>query len=128
MVENSSCFTIEEHDTELVKEIQEKGGEVYVAGKGGVSGALMVEKMSELGYQTVYSSAGPKINHLLLAGGVLDRQYLTYANRLLGGSTYASILEGELLDPPADLKIMGIYLDPAGLDGLGQLFVVYDRV
>jgi hypothetical protein len=64
---------------------------------------------------------------VLLADGVLDRQYLPYANRLLGGNTYASILEGELLDPPADLKISSIYFDLTSLDGLGQLFVVYDR-
>ena len=120
-------FTTKGHDVERVKEIEKKGGEVYVAGEGGVSGALMVEKMSELGYRTVYSSAGPKINHLLLAGGVLDRLYVSHANRLLGGSTYASILEGELLTPPVDLKINSIYYDPAGVDGLGQLFVVYDR-
>ena len=68
-----------------------------------------------------------RINHLLLAGGVLDRLYVTLANRLLGGRTYASILDGELLDPPADLKINNIYYDTAGVDGLGQLFVVYDR-
>ena len=121
-------FTIEGHAPERIEEIRAKGGEVFVTGKDSVSGALMVDKMSELGYQTVYSSAGPKINHLLLAGGALDRLYLTYANRLLGGSTYASILEGELLNPPTDLKINSIYYDPAGVDGLGQLFVVYDRV
>jgi hypothetical protein len=71
-----------------------------------------------LGYKTVYSSVGPKINQLLSAVGLFNRLYLTYAIHLLGGNTYVSFLEAELLDPPADLKITNIYLDPTSLDGL----------
>jgi riboflavin biosynthesis pyrimidine reductase len=84
--------------------------------------------MTERGYRTVYSSAGPKVLHLLLAARVLDRLYLTHANRLLGGENYASIVEGTLLEPAAGFEIDRIYLDPAALDGLGQLFVSYNRV
>lgn len=83
----------------------------------------MVQRMTELGYQTIYSGAGPKILHLLLIGSVFKRLYLTYANRLLGGQPYASILEGLLLDPAVKLKINTIYLDSDGMDGLGQLFI-----
>ena len=63
---------------------------------------------------------------MLLAGGALDRLYLTYANRLLGGKTYATILEGEPFTPPPGLALKALYHDPVALDGLGQLFAVYE--
>jgi hypothetical protein len=88
----------------------------------------MFEKILKLVHQTIYSSERPKNNHLLLASGVLDRQYLACANRLMGGNAYSSILDDELLDPPADQKIYSIYFDLTSLDGVGQLFVVYDRI
>jgi riboflavin biosynthesis pyrimidine reductase len=80
-----------------------------------------------LGYRTIYSAAGPKVLHLLLEGGVLDRLYLTIANRLLGGKPYASIVDGELLEPAVDMQLNTVYYDPYGLGGLGQLFVSYNR-
>ena len=101
-------------------------GKVIVAGQTSVDGGTMVQHLTELGYHTVFSSTGPKVLHLLLAGGVLDRLYLTHANRLLGGQPYASIVEGPLLAPPSDLKIDTIYLDPDALAGLGQLLVSYN--
>ena len=82
--------------------------------------------MSELGYKTIYSSAGPKILHLLIAGRVLNRLYLTYANRLLGGKPYSSIVEGDLFDPAVDATLNSIDFDSQGVDGLGQLFISYD--
>lgn len=121
-------FTTANPDRERVEEIETQAGQVLVAGEKGVDGARMVQQLNELGYQTVYSAAGPKVLHLLLAGGVLDRLYLTHANRLLGGQPYSSILEGRLLEPAADYKIGTLYLDPHGLDGLGQLCVSYRRV
>jgi riboflavin biosynthesis pyrimidine reductase len=121
-------FTTANPDPERVKEIEGQAGQVIVAGEDSVDGAVMVQKMSELGYRTVYSGAGPKIMHLLSAGGVLDRLYLTQANRMLGGQPYSSLVEGPLFEPAVDLKIGTAYLDAAGLDGLGQLFVAYDRV
>lgn len=119
-------FTTANPDTHRVQEIEAQAGQVIVAGKTSVDGATMVQHLTELGYQTVYSSTGPKVLHLLLAGGVLDRLYLTHANRLLGGHPYASIVEGPLLATPSDLKINTIYLDPDGPAGLGQLLVSYN--
>lgn len=119
-------FTIDGQAPDRLKEIETKGGEVYLVGEETVDSRLMIEKMDELGYRTIYSAAGPKIHHMLLTGGILNRLYLTYANRILGGQPFASILEGELLTNPVELRINCIYYDPEGLDGLGQLFVSYD--
>lgn len=118
-------FTVANPDPQRVGAIEAKGGKVIVAGQNSVNGLTLVEHLSELGYQTVYSSTGPKVLHLLLEAGVLDRLYLTHASRLLGGKTYSSIVEGSALNPPADLKIETIYCDSEGIDGLGQLFVSY---
>jgi riboflavin biosynthesis pyrimidine reductase len=121
-------FTTTQPNLERVREIETKAGQVIVAGETSVAGDQMVQRITELGYQTVYSAAGPKVLHLLLAGGVLDRLYLTHANRLLGGQPYSSIVEGDLLEPAFDMTLNTVYYDPRGVDSLGQLFVSYNRV
>lgn len=121
-------FTTANPDPERVEEIEAKAGQVIVAGGDSVSGEQMVQHMAELGYKTVYSAAGPKVLHLLLTGGVLDRLYLSYAHRILGGQPYSSIIEGDLLQPAIDMTLNTIYFDAYALNGLGQLFVSYDRV
>jgi riboflavin biosynthesis pyrimidine reductase len=120
-------FTTANPDRSRVAEIESGAGQVIVAGDKSVDGATMVQRMAELGYRTVYSASGPKVLHLLLAGGVLNRLYLTCANRLLGGRPFSSIVEGPLFETVVDLQINTIYLDPHALDGLGQLFVSYER-
>ena len=121
-------FTTADPDLERVAEIESKAGKVYVAGEQSVDGRRMVRTMGELGYRSVYSATGPKVLHLLLEARVLNRLYMTYANRILGGAPFATIVDGELLSPAVDVHLRNIYLDPHALDGLGQLFVVYDCV
>ena len=102
--------------------------QVVEAGKERVEGATLVQRMSELGYNTIYSATGPKVLHLLLAGGVLNRLYLTLANRILGGQPFSTIVEGSLFEKGLDLRMDSMYFDSAALGGLGQLFIAYDRV
>jgi len=71
-----------------VREIESQAGPVIVAGKKSVSGALLKQRIQASGYQTVYSAAGPQVLHLLLEGDVLDRLYMTFANRILGGEEF----------------------------------------
>jgi len=110
-----------------VREIEAGGGQVIIAGESQVSAAQVAQDLAELGYLTVYLTAGPKVLHLLLAGGVMDRLYLTYANRILGGQPYLGLVEGSLLEPAFNLTLDRLYYDPYGLDGLGQLFASYNR-
>jgi riboflavin biosynthesis pyrimidine reductase len=121
-------FTDAGSDPKRVEQIEAQAGQVIVAGESGVDGSLLVKHLARLGYHTVYSAAGPRILHLLAGKGVLDRLYLTYASRMLGGQPFSSILEGPTLTPALDLKIHHIYLDPQALDGSGQLFLSYDRI
>jgi riboflavin biosynthesis pyrimidine reductase len=120
-------FTTANPDPKRVEEIETKAAQVIVAGEKSVSGGLMVKRMTELGYRTIYSAAGPKILHLLLVDNVLDRLYLTYTNRLLGGQPFSSIVEGDLLSPAGDMTLNAVYFDSYGLDGIGQLFISYNR-
>ncbi len=120
-------FTTERVDAQRVRDVEAQGVPVVVAGTDTVRGDRLIQAMGSLGYHTIYSAAGPQVLHLLLAANVLDRLYLTLAQRLLGGAPFASILEGPRLDPPPGLHLHSVCFDPAGLDGLGQLFLAYDR-
>lgn len=120
-------FTVADPDSQRVKEIEAKGIPVIIAGDESVSGEQLVRQLSGLGYQTIYSAAGPQVLHLLLADNVLDRLYLTFAHRILGGQPYSSLLEGDLLSPASDMSLNTVYFDPSGLNGLGQLFISFDR-
>ena len=93
-----------------------------------MNGRLLATRLFELGYRTVYNATGPKVLHLLLAGGALDRLYLTHASRILGGQPFSSIVEGKLLEPPIDFLLSSAYLDPHALEGVGQMFTQYNRV
>lgn len=122
-------YTTANPDEERVAEIEAQAGEVVVAGgEGSVDGARMVRDMAERGYGTIYSAAGPKILHMLVSGGVLDRLYLTLAPRLLGGEPYATVVEGGLFAPAVGMALFSLYRDGHGLDGLGQIFLAYDCV
>jgi len=120
-------FTTANADPQRVAEIESQAVPVIVAGETTVLGSQLVGRLSELGYQIVYSAAGPKVHHLLLEDGVLDRLYLTHANRLLGGQRFSSIVEGNLFSPAVDMTLNTIYYDSFGLDGLGQIYLSYVR-
>lgn len=109
------------------RELEMQAGQVIVAGENEVSGRQVVNALSEIGYRTIFMGTGPRVHHLLLSDDVLDRLYTTFAHRLLGGQPFSSLVEGELLDPAVDLKLYALYYDPHALDGLGQLFLAYNR-
>jgi riboflavin biosynthesis pyrimidine reductase len=120
-------FTTANADPQRLAEIESQNVSVIVSGETTVLGSQLVGRLSELGYRIVYSAAGPKVHHLLLEDGVLDRLYLTHANRLLGGQRFSSIVEGQLFSPAVDMTLNTIYYDSFGLDGLGQIYLSYDR-
>ncbi|MEM7113139.1 MAG: dihydrofolate reductase family protein [Chloroflexota bacterium] len=120
-------FTSETADQARINALERQGAQVFVVGKQGANGRLLVDKLSQLGYNTIYNATGPKVLHLLLAASVLHRLYLTFANRLLGGHPFSSIVEGDVLVPPADFVLTSLFFDPAALHGLGQLFSCYTQ-
>lgn len=122
-------FTTAGLNPDRAKEIEKKGVHVVAAGdRTGVNGNTMIDYLTEQGYRIIFSSAGPKVFHLLMASKVLNRLYITYASRILGGESYADIVKGALLEPAVNFNLNSLYLDPAGPDGQSQLFFAFDRL
>ncbi len=119
--------TTEQADPDRLRELSGKC-EIHQLGKERVEGGRMVDRLHSLGFRLVYNSTGPRVQHMLLAGAMIDRMYLTHANRLLGGESYATVVEGPLFDPAPGYRLHTAYHDPAALDGLGQLFLSYELV
>jgi riboflavin biosynthesis pyrimidine reductase len=119
-------FTAEAADPQRLAALRART-DVFLTGKISVDGKLLVEQLSQRGLSFIYNATGPKVNHLLLQAGVLNRLYLTHANRLLGGEPFSTIVQGDLLNPPVGMKMDSLYFDSAALQGDGQLLVVYDQ-
>ncbi|MGH2537348.1 MAG: RibD family protein, partial [Candidatus Promineifilaceae bacterium] len=83
-------FTTGRHDQRRLRAIEARAGQVRIVGEDRAEGRHLAHALADLGYGLVYSAAGPQILHMLLSGRVLDRLYLTYANRILGGERYAT--------------------------------------
>jgi riboflavin biosynthesis pyrimidine reductase len=120
-------FTGGKADPAEVMALEAQTGEVVVAGDERVEGARLRKALTDRGYRTVYSAAGPKVLHALASDGVLDRLYLTFTGRILGGQTFATFVGGPSFSPPVDMRLNAVYFDPHGLDGLGQLFTSYNQ-
>ena len=114
-------------DVKRVRKLATQVGQVFVAGDDKVEGRRFVELMADLGYRVIYSAAGPKIAHMLLVSGVLDRLYLTQVSRVLGGAPFSSIVEGPLLENAVDLPLRTLYYDATNMENPGQLFSCYGR-
>jgi len=123
-----SVVTTRSADPERVKVIQDQAGSVLFAGDTTVTGESLVEALMSAGYRIIYNTSGPKVLRLLLASGMLQRLYLTTTSRILGGSPFSSIVEGDLLQPALDFKLNSLYYDAHAPDGASQLFSSYDSV
>jgi riboflavin biosynthesis pyrimidine reductase len=120
-------FTTERADKARLAALEQAGAQVIAAGEERVQGHLLAAALAARGKRVVYSTAGPKVHHLLLSAGLIERLYLSYAPRALGGEPFATIVQGPLLEPPVDFRLLELHFDPHGLQGLGQLFAVYQR-
>ena len=115
-------------DPDRARQLEDNGVRVIYAGDGVlVDGAEMVKQLASAGYRSLYAIAGPGVFHTLVAGGILDRLYLTLACQLLGGQDFDTLLHGDALLPAAGLSMTALHHDPIAPDG-GQLFGVFEPV
>jgi riboflavin biosynthesis pyrimidine reductase len=121
-------FTTESANQEKVENLMEQGARVLSSGSNDVDGSLVLQNLESHGFRVVYSTAGPRVAHLLLRSRILDRLYLTFAHRLLGGSPFTTIVEGQPLTPPVDFRLSSLVHDPHALDGSGQLYASFTRI
>ncbi|MEM7333249.1 MAG: dihydrofolate reductase family protein [Chloroflexota bacterium] len=119
-------FTTSTAPHKQLNRLRQETDHLYITGEQSVDGQQLVNQLKELGYQAIYNATGPKVMHLLLKANVVNRLYLTYAHRLLGGNPFASIVEGELLETAVTAQLNALYLDTAFEDNFSQLFASYD--
>jgi riboflavin biosynthesis pyrimidine reductase len=131
LLEEGRCVVVvstESADADRLMAMEEKVGDVILAGKKHVEGDALLEGLSQRAYKTIYNTSGPKVHHLLLKSDGIDRLYLTFAHRILAGFPFSSIVEGPLLEPPVDFNLRSLHLDPHAHGDLGQVFASYERV
>lgn len=117
-------------DSEALKVIQGTGARVIRVGNGGamVNGKVLIDVLAEEGFRSIYSIAGPGVFKTMIDARVLDRLYLTQVHRLIGGDSFDTLLEGDLIDQPVDFELRGLYYDQHAGDAGAQLFGVYDTI
>lgn len=120
-------FTTENADSDRKLALAGQGAEIVIAGEQDVSGQALISGLQENGCRLIYSTAGPKIFHLLVTAGFLDRIYLTITQRMLGGEPFATIMEGSQLSPPADFTLRSLFFDPQAPADVGQYYAAFDR-
>jgi riboflavin biosynthesis pyrimidine reductase len=110
-----------------IETLRANGIEVIFAGSDTkVEGRLMIEKLAESGYQSIYAIAGPAVFHTLLKAGVIDRLYLTISQHILGGTRFDTLTQGEPLNPAQGMRLAGLYHDAHGTTGADQLLGFYE--
>ena len=119
---NIIVVTGSDADAGRIRRLENAGIRIVIAGHDRrVDGRQMVEQLARAGYRSIYAIAGPEVFHTLLAGETVNRLYLTLACQLLGGNDYDTLLEGDLLNPAAGMRLIALYHDPHAPAG-GQLF------
>lgn len=120
--------TGDDADPQALQAIRDTGARILSTGPGkGVDGGLLIDELAQEGFRSIYSIAGPGILKTLLSAGRLDRLYLTQVHRLIGGRSYDTLLESELVEPPADFMLQALYYDEPYKDEVGQFFSVYEN-
>ncbi len=79
--------------------------------------AALAEVRARWGVRTVLCEGGPHLNGELLAAGLVDEMFLSFAPLLAGGAAAASprIVEGPELDPPARLRLAHVWESESNL-------------
>jgi riboflavin biosynthesis pyrimidine reductase len=119
-------ITTEESDAARKQELEALSIVVLECGVQNVEGEKMAAALHNLGYDMIYSAAGPHIAHMLVASGVLNRLYLTFALRLLAGTDFATIIAGSGFNPAPDVRLRTLYFDQHAPGSTGQLFAAFD--
>ncbi|QKT04074.1 dihydrofolate reductase family protein [Ectothiorhodospiraceae bacterium 2226] len=107
--------------------LQAAGIRVLRAGRKNVEGAALRRALGEAGFRRIYSIAGARVLHTLLAGDSVDRLYLTQAQVLIGGERFGTLTTGPTLHPARGFRLHALYLDRGTPAGADQLFVCLAR-
>ncbi len=116
-------------DTQRIAQLEANDVTVIRAGDGHqVEGHALRAALAARGYRSLYAIAGPSVFYTLAAAGVLDRLYLTFAGRVLGGEDFDTIAWGARLQPPLSLHLAHLAYDTHAPTDAGQLLAAFDCV
>lgn len=112
---------------ERVEALKDAGVEVHQVGIGSTAdGGPAIDALKAVGYRRIYAVAGPSVFYTLVRAGVVDRLYLTFAHRLLGGEDFDTITWGSELVPAPKLRLRSLFYDAHAPEDAGQLLSCYD--
>lgn len=112
-----------------LRKLERRGVRVIRAGDGAmVDGQSMVRALADLGFNCIYSTAGPRVLATLLRSDSLQRLYLTTSLQVLGGIVFDTLFTGPEQHPPARFRLISLYYDPFMPEQTGQTFAVLEAV
>lgn len=98
----------------------------HVGTDGNVDVQLLMESLTERGHKVMFSAAGPKVLAMLMPA--LDALYLTLGSQLLGGRSFMTLLDGDVLVPSKGFTLRSVYLDQHAPAGTDQLFLEFETI
>jgi riboflavin biosynthesis pyrimidine reductase len=110
--------------------VESQGVRVLKAGDGTrVEGRMLVEALAREGHRNIALIGGGETLDALVVDDVLDRLYLTFACRMLGGLSFDTLLTGPALPQAALFTLKALHYDAQGADrsNVEQLFAIFDR-
>jgi riboflavin biosynthesis pyrimidine reductase len=122
--------TGEAADPKKISLLKSQGVRVLDVGRGArAEGGRLIEALAAESRWNVAMIGGGEILNALLVDDALDRLYLTLACRVLGGTSFDTLLTGPVLAPAARFKLEALHYDAERSNGsdVEQLFAILDR-
>ncbi|MES9833910.1 MAG: dihydrofolate reductase family protein [Candidatus Thiodiazotropha sp. DIVDIV] len=121
--------TGKEADPLRVRDWQAKGCHVLFAGEHNqVQAESLMPSLKELGFKSVYLSAGPQILDTFVRDRLLACLFCTVTHQLIGGTDFHTMLPGPLLGKEGDLRLHSLYYEPGVPGGAGQFFTQFEPI
>jgi len=122
--QNVYIATSQQADQNKIKQWQDEGYEVIVAGNQLVEGKPLINALKEKELKHFYLIAGPKMLHTMIKDQQLSNLYLSHTQQLLAGEFFNTMLDGEILNSPK-LQLQCLHFDAKSENGHGQFFSNY---
>jgi riboflavin biosynthesis pyrimidine reductase len=116
-------------DPKRVREWQAKGCQVLFTGDNRhVQANSLMKALKQLGFYSIYLSAGPQMLETFVRERELARLYYTITHQLIGGTDFHTMLPGALLGAEGDLRMRSLYYEPGEPSGSGQFFTQFEPI
>lgn len=116
-------------DPQRVRDWQAKGCQILFTGDNRhVQATSLMKALKQLGFCTIYLSAGPQILETFVRERALARLYYTITHQLIGGTDFHTMLPGPLLGAEGDLRMRSLYYEPGEPSGSGQFFTQFEPI